>query len=942
MVACAFARGCARVVVCVLAMGAVDVAAQEAVPAAEAGAAPSQQEAPDRPSASDAAQTEAKPEVKPQSAPATLPGMVVDAPKTATVKKAKGKSSSSAPAIAGPDPEPEVPGIVYGQALSDTGMTTFDARNVQMRTDGSGDTNTFLRNLPNVQYQNDTDTDAGVTPQRLIDTRPLELSINGARTYENNFILNGVSISSITGPVEGGGFTTDLEADGTPNLNSVYGQHSQTVFVPSEFIGTATLIDSNASAEYGQFQGGVVLYDLARPPTDRYRASVTYSRLSDDQVNYLLATPTGTNPLGRVAPSFTKENLAASVGAPITNELSFILQASRKQADTLRQKEYRYYDGFVTEDSENIFLRLATALKTDIGRFTLDTSVTDYSQLWQSYSWRDMEMDVTTKSSTTQLEYFTALSKVVAPGIGLENVSLKSRAFYNDANTGNYTNSDTAFARIAQRRKNSFGAGWVETFATDDYTDWCRSDPESTLPVNPSRDLSDNTVCYEGGYGNKETGQTDVGLQAQLRGNLLLGRFLLGGEVKSVEGRRARLSDFVYYSTYATASGDTAARTPPSGEYDCDPNDESCSEDQFARVKIVSSAFDISQTVNAAHGYAEIDQTLGWFNVRAGTRVDYEDYLKNLNVAPRLAATITPIDGLSFTGGYNRYYIGETLYYALRDSQPFSLSWTRNLIAGTDTPGAWVPPTTIRRYGFKSSDLETPFTDEYTGAVRVRDPFLGGSLRIRYLERYGRDQFATESCGSNCYALSNDAENFYRSASTEYVKFWRTPSIAYLSGAGFSVGATWSEQSMSNTTYVDDDESDEYIWYKEQSYTREAFNAVTGNLDIPVRIGATLSTTWFSDRLWLGVSANYNLGYNGVYDTGRNEDHNGRQHDVYEDRKFDPVALIDLEAELMITEQAYISAHVNNVFNTAGNKVSSNDNPWVLGRTVWLESGLRF
>ncbi|MFA5899446.1 MAG: hypothetical protein WC829_10080, partial [Hyphomicrobium sp.] len=392
----------------------------------------------------------------------------------------KGKSSAAAPAAPGEVTQPDVPGIVYGQALSDIGTTIFDANNVNLRTDGSGDANTFLRNLPNVQYQNDTDTNAGVTPQSLIDTRPLELSINGGRTYENNIILNGVSISTITGPVEGANFTTDLEQDGTPNLNSVYGQHSQTVFVPSDFIGTATVIDSNASAEFGQFQGGVVMYDLARPPTDRYRASVTYSQMTDDQVSYLLATPTGTNPLDRVAPTFTRNNLAASVGAPITNQLSFILQASRKEAETTRQKDYKFYDGFVSEDSDNIFLRFATALKTDIGRFTFDTSHTDYSQVWQSHSWRDMQMDVTTQSSSTQLEYFGALPSAVAPGIGLQNVTLKSRAYYNDSETGNTTNSNTAYAWVAKRRKKVAGV-WTETFSTDEYEDYCRSTPESAL-----------------------------------------------------------------------------------------------------------------------------------------------------------------------------------------------------------------------------------------------------------------------------------------------------------------------------------------------------------------------------------------------------------------------------------------------------------------------------
>ncbi|WP_072377754.1 TonB-dependent receptor plug domain-containing protein [Hyphomicrobium sp. NDB2Meth4] len=208
---------------------------------------------------------------------AALPGLVVEtSPKPAekkAAKKNKGTTTAAAPAAAGEDTQPEVPGIVYGQALSDTGTTTFDSNSVNLRTDGGGDANTFLRNLPNVQYQDQTDDEPGATAGKSIDTKPLLLSISGGRTYENNFILNGVSISNITGPVD---WSDNLPADdaSTPVANNIYGLHPQTVYVPTEFIGQATIIDSNASAEYGQFQGGVVVYDRHLRQTAIMQASV--------------------------------------------------------------------------------------------------------------------------------------------------------------------------------------------------------------------------------------------------------------------------------------------------------------------------------------------------------------------------------------------------------------------------------------------------------------------------------------------------------------------------------------------------------------------------------------------------------------------------------------------------------------------------------------------
>lgn len=932
----------------------------EPVPSAvgtEAQTGPSRESAPDQTADAEPGTTT---DSNPSGGDVTLPQVVVSpptwggsasGPSTYAGGSGGGGAAGAGAGSGGDADEGGSDGIVLGGgAVADTGMTVFDARNVQIRSDGSGDANTFMRNLPNVQFQNDTDEDPGVNLYELIDTRPLELSISGAQTYENNFILNGISISNITGPVEPQG-NDDLEDEGddVPNLNSVYGQHSQTVYVPSEFIGTATLIDSNASAEYGQFQGGVVLYDLALPPKDGLHTFASYSRHTDKMVDFLLATPSGSNPLDRVAPTFTRESFAASAGAPITSEFGFILQASRKTAETIKQKEYTLhgaYGGYVEEESDNIFLRFASELETDIGRFTFDTSHTNYSQLWQSDGWRNLEMDARTESSTTRLEYLGDLPELSASGIGLGGIKLKSTAYYNDSDTINDTTDGPAFAWVAMRRTNDYGAGWETNFETDAFADWCREDPEDSLPVNPSRPLQDNTICNEGGYDDKEMGQTDVGVQAQLRGNLLFGRFLLGGEAKSVEGRRARPSDFVYYTSFVTITGDS--RSPDNATaFNCPPGDEACTEEQFARIKVVSEAFDVQETINALHGYAEIDQMLGWFNVRAGVRVDYEDYFKQLNLAPRLVATITPFPGLSVSGGFNRYYLGETLYYALRDSQPYSRSYSR----GTDDDGNvdedYVGLGTQRIYGFKDSGVTTPFTDEYTGAVRLRDPVLGGNWRVRYLERYGRDQFASVSCGSGCSQMTNDGDKFYRSASAEYAKAWRTPSAFYLDSASFSLGATWAERSISRSTYADDDESDDYIWYGGESYTKEGFTAVSGNLDIPIRIGATFSTSWFGDSLWLALSAGYNLGYEGVYDTGVNEIHTDasgvdRQHDVYEDRSFDAVLQLDLDARYYVTEQAYVNLHVNNLLNTAGNKISTNDHPWVLGRSVWVESGVRF
>jgi hypothetical protein len=904
------------------------------------------------PTTSDDAEQAADSQADPDDDDVTLPGVTVTTSgggdsRTTTaqggVSGGAGGGGSSAGGGGGDgasDKESPDGVILGGGAVADTGMTVFDSKNVLMRTDGSGDANTFLRNLPNVQYQDLTDENPGASAAKAVDTRPLLLSISGARTYENNFILNGVSITNITGAVDGNAPENLGDDEVTPNAYGVYGLHPQTIYVPSEFIDEATIIDSNASAEYGQFEGGVVIYDLAAPPTDRYHAYVDVSRHTSDMVNYILATEDGINVNNRVPPSFSNTNLAASVGAPITPDFAFIAQASRKEAEATKQQVFYIGDGFVEEYSDNIFLRFAATARTDIGKFTFDVSHTDYSQHWQNAYGRDLYIDTLSETTSTQLKFERDLGAIRAASVGLGGVKLESRAFYNVNETRNLSDGNTVYYWYNQRLQNYDPVtGWEERFDTSLHDDWCQGVDPATYPGATGSYLFG---CREGGYGNKLQGQTDFGVQAKIDGDLLLGHFKLGTELKQYEGRRARFEDY-----YFQAANRVAEDTSGIVEFTCGNDVIMCDSEQYAISYSIFRKHDVSAIVNAAHTFAEVDQTWEWLNVRAGMRVDYDDYFENLNLAPRLATTVTIFEGLSVTGGYNRYYLGETLYYAVRDQMPrgethlqghdsSGVVYDRNITIGGDQY--------INR---KASDLNTPYSDELTGAVQIKDPLFGGQLRLKYLERQSEEQFQEDECViagvTQCYTLTNDGWREYRSASAEYTKAWnRLDTPFYLSGAAITGQITWSEQTASRLTYLDDEEDENPIYYNGQSYTRTAWTEVTGNLDIPVRIGATLSTAWFDNVLQLNLSAGINLGYEGVHDTDTTISYNGITHDYFVDKKFATTLQLDASGYVNVTEQAMIEFHVNNITNSTGNVVATYANPYVLGRSFWLGSSLRF
>jgi hypothetical protein len=974
MSAFAFVRRGARVGICVLALGAADAAAQQA-PAQNSTentgqSAPAATES-DSVKPAEATGTQATP--PPSGAPtADLPELVVDGEDKKKKKVVKTKqvpstapSSSDAQAEASEPP----PGVTLGtSAPSDTGTTTFDNSNVRMRTDGSGDANSFARNLPNVQYQNQAGSSGttgigGTTAVKTVDTKPEEISISGGRTYENNFILNGISITNITGPQENNSGLTDS----TPVLDMVsggtFGKSSQNIYIPTEFVGQATIIDSNASAEYGQFQGGVVMYDLVAPPTDRYRATISYTRDTSAWANFLLADPVVSTTL---APTrYVKNNLAVSIGAPITPDFSFIAQVSRQEAEATKAKVAQLADREGDDNSDNIFYRFAATLRTDIGKFTLDTSRTDYFQHWERLYSRDMYVDITNEGTATQIKYDTDLAGVRLDDIGLGRVKLTSRAYYNTSENQNHSGGNVWYQRLRQFLNNYDATNhtWNIVWNDNQYNAWCPGvNPTTYTSVNSTVPIS----CDEGGNGSGLQSQTDFGAIANLNGNVLLGSFKVGGEVKQYEGRRARLEaarvagggalyDPVTDKTY---QGPNALPGPPTpGGFKCDPLDPWCTPTQVITNYTLYNPYDVSQTLNAVHSYAEVDQTWNWLNIRGGVRLDYDDYFEDVNLAPRAAGTITPFEGLSFTAGASRYYLGETLYYALRAATPNVISYARVYTPGTEAPGTWNNGSnpTFTRYS-SGEAMRTPFDDEFTASVAIRDPLLNGQLRLRYLERYGRDQFSTTSCGTNCNVAGNRGIDFYRSSSAEYFKGWSNLDTPFsLNAASISASITRSEQEGSKDSYTlnndanGDGINETLIAYNRVAYRAEQFSALTGNLDIPVRIGSTLSTVWFDGLVEVNVNAGINLGYEGVAPAGLVGATGSTgvpgctpSCALYIDKQFGATLKLDVSGQINVTEQAAIQFHVDNITNSRQNVVGTDAAPWTLGRSMWLGSSLRF
>jgi len=810
--------------------------------------------------------------------------------------------------------------VLGTSSVADTGTTTISGGQLNGRTGGSGDANSVLRNMANVQYQNEINTDSGETDQSVIDLKPKEVSISGARVYENNFILNGMEINNVTGSADQFVDSDHLSTETTFNFHQIFGLHSQTIYVPTDFLSATTVIDSNASARYGNFQGGVIAYELVNAPKDRWRTSVTTDYTTSDWAKFNILTPTGLNPNNIARNEYIRRRSSVSVGGPITENIAVNAQYSTQSAVTHKNKDLKYIENTrIEENSKSDFYRFQAVAETDVGDFTLEAIYNEYDQSWQSPLWRDMNVNLGSRGLTTKLQHDYEFENFDLGGISFDNVKLKSVLNYKKSNNINETDSSVARVYVQSRRVN--GTLWE----SEELANWCRATSTS------------QTTCIDGAWGTKEIGQEQWSLSEELTGDFLLGSFALGADYTHTNAYRRRPEDFIYYTTsYSKAQAGVTA-------FNCGTQEE-CSEEQYANGKTIYWAYDIEKQLNELDIFAEVDQTWKWFNVRAGVRASYDDYMDNLNLAPRIVATVTPFDDFSVSAGFNRYYNGATLAYALRESLPRNANYSRGNTGSV--VGTWNPGTSFTPYENRASDLDTPYNDEMTFGISGKDPLLDGQWRVRFLDRRSKDQFATEKVSTYVNNLTNGGHGAYQSVTGEYSKELDTGNIEKLDALSFNASITWARNEMSNNSYFENNLEDEYILYKDHSYSKAGFEVVTGNKDIPLRLQAGFASSWFDNRLNVDVSANYNFAYRGVRDTGETVTLVGLQHDVYEDYDFSPTLTLDLSTSYEVYKNEdrglMLNMKIGNLFNETGNATTNNARPWSIGRTVWVGAKATF
>lgn len=190
---------------------------------------------------------------------------------------------------------------------------TVDESMIESNPSGNGDITSILRILPNVQYDN---AQSKSTTPGEID--PANISISGGLFYQNNFMLDGFNMNNDLDPAGG---TTN----GPAALRS---GRSQGFNLDTSLLESIAVQDSNVSAAYGRFTGGIIEANIRKPRSDGWHAGISYQYTGDNFTHYFIhesaESAFATSSDENYQPRFTKHLVKANAEGYITQNLGII------------------------------------------------------------------------------------------------------------------------------------------------------------------------------------------------------------------------------------------------------------------------------------------------------------------------------------------------------------------------------------------------------------------------------------------------------------------------------------------------------------------------------------------------------------------------------------------------------------------------------------------
>lgn len=606
------------------------------------------------------------------------------------------------------------PVVVRASFAQKMGTQKIDSEYIKRLPTANGTVSELLKNNPNVQFSNSQSGDS------MGEIAPENVSFHGERFYNNAWMIDGMSNNDNIHPGSENGYQTSAP-DGY-NAWQLPGGGTQSFWINSDIIDSMDVFDSNISAQYGQFTGGVINAKIKDPEPWGHSGSISYRTTRDSWVRFQQEGE-DLEKFQRAQelyhqPKFTKHNYALNINQPLNDNTSILFSWNRATA----KMPYMHSNMKIQENQRRM------------------------SETWLLKGLHEADNGDTFK-----------LTAMYSPH--------ESRYFKKNSKDGGFTNTGGGY-RLNGEWLHLFDAGQVTS-----YVGWKKTGNDIqheknewfvwwTTPTFPYSSVITPRVKYAhiGGYGKYRTQKQTLSLKQDyelepLKQGAIQHDLSFGWS-----------ADFARASYHRSEGG--AAYSPPkkNDKTICLPDDKTCvAGEQWQYQKIVYPG--MRAKVDNNHYAAYVQDKINWgkLEITPGVRVDYDEYLGNTDIAPRLTASYDFFGDKSskLFGGVNRYYADSMLSYALSDNLGKMLRYNRKT---PQDPWTLTRTTVGRRYG--DVNLKTPYSDEINLGYRQR--WNNTEWTLKWVHRHGKDQFArtyerNKKTKETWYTLNN---NGYSKANT--------------------------------------------------------------------------------------------------------------------------------------------------------------------------------
>lgn len=547
----------------------------------------------------------------------------------------------------------------------------------------------LLRTHSAVQFASGADNS-----EQLGEIAPANISFHGEAFYNNQFAIDGLSNTVNFNPAHNGTSPVpDALTINNHTPNQLPAGHTQAFWISNQLVDKVSVMDSNVPARFGKFTGGYVDAKLIEPQTDKPSGSISYRQSRDDWTKFYIDNAyeadfsKGISP--ETQPKFVKQQFHFDVNVPLNEKAAVLFAYDREES------RIPLFHQHLNEQHKQQRLAETFYLK---GRYDVNN----------------------------QNRFLAGL--IYSP----------HKATYYPEN-------------IKDGRYEDEGGGWRVDFTWEHSNDF--ADVDTRIAYRQIHEMQaydkQNLYRYQGNTptidwvsfpDTEEATVGGLGTVKNFSDELMLKQDWFFKPIKGAFFDQEWSAGWSYQYARAGIKRDKAsyiyAGAAPTDETDC--SDCIPGEQYFTWYTHIHPVH-VRVPNSSAAIWAENRLSRDNLHLNLGLRADYNQFLKNIDIAPRLSFKYDFSDkGYYVSGGANRYYGTEMLTYKLQGAFKDQDNYNRRF--GEDN-NQWIGKAHMF-LGFADSQLKTPYSDELNLAIgQETDNYL---WQGKWVRRFSRDQFMSK------------------------------------------------------------------------------------------------------------------------------------------------------------------------------------------------------